>query len=72
MRSVPVVNEMEPPDQDPEEPVPLLQPKAALRAERHLQLLTQEQIPNDQSGAGSKEGCECSDGQVRRSTIAEA
>jgi len=55
--------EMESPDQDPEEPVPLLQTKSTPRAERDPQLLTQEQILNDQSRAGSKEGCERSDEQ---------
>jgi len=60
---VPLPVEMQPPDQDPEASVPLLQPKSALRAERYLQLLTQKQVLNDQSRAGSKEGCERSDEQ---------
>ena len=60
---IPPPVEMQPPDQDPEESVPLFQPKSALRAERYLQLLTQEQVLNDQSPAGYKKGCERSDEQ---------
>jgi len=54
---------MQPPDQDPEESVLLFEPKSGLRAERYLQLQTQEQVLNDQSHAGSKKGCERSDEQ---------
>jgi len=63
---------MQPPDQDPEEPVPLLRPQSALRTERYLPLLTQEQIPNGQSRAGSREGCERSDEQGEKIDHLEA